>query len=131
MNTFNLHLARFLIVSLCYFYLPMQPAHAELVPTYAIAASGQSESARQRLERYLQREDVRAGLERHGVNPAAAQARVDALSDDEVAAIAGKIDTLPAGGELIGALVFIFVLLLVTDILGFTKIFKFTRPAKL
>jgi len=129
MNAFNQHLTRFLIVSLCYFYLPMQPAQAGLVPTYA-AAAGQTESPRQTLERYLQREDVRAGLQQHGVSPAAAQARIDALTDDEVAAVSGRMDTLPAGGEFIGALVFIFVLLLVTDILGFTKIFNFTRSAR-
>ena len=119
-----------MIVSLCYFHLPMQPAHAELVPTYVIAATGQAESARQKLERYLQREDMRSGLQLRGVNPDAAKARVDALTDGEAAAIAGNIDTLPAGGEIIGALVFIFVLLLVTDILGFTKVFNFTRSAK-
>jgi hypothetical protein len=130
MHKFNRQLTRFLIVSLCYFYLPMQPAQAELVPTYAIAAVNESDSARQTLARYLQREEVRAGLEQYGVNPAAAKARVDALSDDEVATVAGKINALPAGGEFIGAVVFIFLVLLVTDILGFTKIFNFTRSAK-
>lgn len=132
MNTFDKHLIRFLIVSLCYFDLPIQPAHAELVPTYSMAATTGElpDSARQKIELYLQREDVRVGLEQNGVDPAAARARVGALSDDEVAAVAGKIDSLPAGGEFIGALVFIFVLLLVTDILGFTKVYSFTRPAK-
>lgn len=47
-----------------------------------------------------------------------------------MAAIAGKIDSLPAGGEFIGALVFVFVLLLVTDILGFTKVYNFTRSVE-
>ncbi len=130
MQTYNRHLTRFLIVSLCYIYLPMQPAQAELVPTHVIAAGNQSDSARQILERYLQREDVRAALEQRGANPAAAKARVYALSDEEVAAIAGRIDSLPAGGEFIGAVVFIFLVLLATDILGFTKIFNFTRAAK-
>lgn len=130
MNTFDKHLIRFLIVSLCYFDLPIRPAHAELVSTHSIAAASQVESARQKLGRYLERKDVRAGLEQNGVNPAAAKARVDALSDDEVASIAGRLDSLPAGGEIIGVLVFIFVLLLVTDILGFTKVFPFTRSVK-
>lgn len=69
-------------------------------------------------------------MEKHGVKPAAAKARVNALSDEEVAAIAGKIDSLPAGGEFIGALLFVFALLLVTDIPGFTKVYSFTRSAK-
>jgi len=130
LNTFDKHVIRLLVVSLCYFELPISPAHAELVSTDSIAATRQTESARQKLEHYLEREDVRAGLEKNGVNPAAAKARVDALSDDEVAAVTGKIDSLPAGGEFIGALVFVFVLLLVTDILGFTKAFSFTRSVK-
>lgn len=130
LNTFDKHLIRLLVVSLCYFELPISPAHAELVSSYSIAAASHVESARQKLEGYLEREQVRAGLERNGVDPAAAKARVDALSDEEVMAMAGKIDSLPAGGDIIGALVFVFVLLLVTDILGFTKVYSFTRSVK-
>jgi hypothetical protein len=110
--------------------VPIGPAHAELVPTNSVVAASQAGSARKTLGRYLEREDVRAGLEQYGVSPAAAKARVAALSDEEVTAIAGRIDSQPAGGEIIGALVFIFVLLLITDILGFTKIFPFTRSVK-
>ena len=130
MNAFDKHVIRFLIVSLCYFDLPIRPANADLISTYSVTAASQAESARQKLGRYLERGEVRAALERFGVEPAAARARVDALSDDEVAAIAGRIDSLPAGGEIIGVLVFIFVLLLVTDILGFTKVYPFTRSVK-
>jgi hypothetical protein len=129
-NTFDKHLIRFLIVSVCYFELPIRPAHSELAPAYSITGASQAESARQRLEQFLEREDVRAGLEKNGVNPAAAKARVDALSDEEVAAIASRIEALPADGEIIGALVFVFVLLLVTDILGYTRIYSFTRSVR-
>ncbi len=130
MGTFDKNLIRFLIISICYFDLPLAPAHAAMIPTYGVITANQADSARQKLQRYLEREDVRAGLEQSGVAPAAAKARVDALSDDEVAAVAGKIDALPAGGDFIGALVFVFVLLLITDILGFTKVYSFTRPVR-
>jgi hypothetical protein len=65
------------------------------------------------------------------VSPEAALARVDALSDEEVAALAGRLDQLPAGGAdvLIVALI-VFLVLLLTDILGYTKIFPFTRAQK-
>jgi uncharacterized protein DUF6627 len=129
-KTFEKNLIRFLIVSLCYLDVPMRLAHADLIPTDSVTAASQAGSARQSVERYMEREDVRAGLEQYGVKPEAAKARVAALGDDEVAALAGKIDSQPAGGEIIGALVFVFVLLLVTDILGFTKIFPFTRSVK-
>jgi hypothetical protein len=55
---------------------------------------------------------------------------VDALTDEEVQKVAGKLDKMPAGGDVIGILFTIFVILLVTDILGFTKVFPFTRSIK-
>ena len=130
MTAFQKNLIRFLIVSLCYFELPIAPAQAALVSTQSLVASSTASAQRARLERYLEREDVRAGLERNGVDPAAAKARVAAMSDQEVASLSGKIDSLPAGGEFIGALVFVFVLLLITDILGFTKVYSFTRTVR-
>ena len=64
---------------------------------------------------------------RAGVNPADAKARVASLTDDEAAQLASKIDNLPAGGDgvgaLIGALLIIFIVLLITDILGVTHVF--------
>jgi len=56
---------------------------------------------------------------------------VAALSDDEVGKLAANIDALPAGGaDIIGAILLVFIVLLITDILGFTKIFPFTRPVR-
>jgi hypothetical protein len=60
-----------------------------------------------------------------------ARARVAALTDAEAQMLVDQIDTSPAGAsDILGALVFIFVLLLVTDILGLTKVFPFTRSAR-
>lgn len=64
------------------------------------------------------------------MNSIETQATAVALSDEEVAATSSRIDTPPAGGDVIGALVFVFILLPVTDILGFTKVYSFTRPIK-
>ena len=52
------------------------------------------------------------------------------MSDAELALIAGRIESPPAGGDFIGVLAFVFVLLLVTDILGYTKVYRFTRRIK-
>jgi len=61
-------------------------------------------------------------------------ARVAALSDDEAARLASRIDQLPAGGDgvgaVVGALLLVFIILLFTDILGFTHVFPFTKPIK-
>lgn len=85
---------------------------------------------REHVSQYLARADVQARLSQYGVNARDVQTRIAAMSDDEVAQLAGKIDALPAGGDILGAIVLVFLVLLLTDILGFTKIFPFTKPIK-
>ena len=121
-------LAATLIVSITGMGIPM-PVQAGMLPTQSALAT--SSGARERLASLLERRDVRAQLEAYGVRAADVKARVAALTDEEAAQLAGKLDSLPAGGDgIIGALLLIFVVLLITDILGLTKVFPFTRPIK-
>ena len=135
MPNFNRTVARFLVISLCTLGLPIPAAQAELVATDRVETTRQGQlPARELLRSLFDRADVRAALERHGVSTDEAKARVNALSDDEVERLAARFDSLPAAGSgfetlLVVGLV-VFIILLVTDILGFTKIFSFTRPAK-
>jgi len=122
--------SRLLIASVLGLGLPLQSTHAGLVGTDKVAVSAQSQSERERIRTFLDREDVRNELQTQGVDVNTAKARVDALTDEEVQKVAGKLDQMPAGGEIIGILFTIFVILLVTDILGFTKVFPFTRSIK-
>lgn len=85
---------------------------------------------REHLASLLARADVQQGLAAYGVSADDARARVAALSDDEVRQLDQRLDKVPAGGDIIGVVVFLFLVLLVTDILGFTKIFPFTRPIR-
>ncbi len=66
-----------------------------------------------------------------GVDPEEARTRVASLSDREIGQIAGQIDRLPAGQgvivALIGAALFVFLVLLITDLLGLTHVFPFVR----
>jgi hypothetical protein len=78
----------------------------------------------------LDRADVQAALQARGVDVEQARARVQALTDAEASAVAAQIDQAPAGGDILGTIVFIFLVLLVTDILGFTKVFPFTRSIR-
>ncbi|MDP3481979.1 MAG: PA2779 family protein [Sulfuricella sp.] len=122
--------SRLLIASVLGLGLPLQSAYAGLVGTDKVAVSAQSQSERERIRTFLDREDVRNELQTQGVDVNTAKARVDALTDEEVQKVAGKLDKMPAGGEIIGILFTIFIVLLVTDILGFTKVFPFTRSIK-
>ncbi len=121
-------IAAVLTVSTSMMVIPL-PAQAGIVATEALVATGAS-AERERLTALLAREDLRVQLEAKGVRPADVQARLDALSDAEVEQLAGRIDSLPAGGDIVGAVVLVFIVLLITDILGFTKVFPFTKPVK-
>lgn len=110
------------------------PAHAAMVSTGdAIAADSSIATDRDRLNALMQREEVRQEMQRHGIDPDEAAARVAALSDAEVAEVTAKLDELPAGqnaiGIIVGAAVLIFLVLLVTDLLCLTSVFNFTRCA--
>ena len=118
--------ARVLIVALIAIGVPL-PAQAAMIGTEALTGS----PAHARIAAALDRAEVQAQLRASGVDPAEAKARAAALSDAEAAELAARIDSLPAGGvSVLGALLLIFLVLLVTDILGFTKVFPFTRPVK-
>jgi len=101
-------------------------AHAGIVDSGTVVAGAE----RERLTNLLERGDVRARLEALGVDPAQARDRVAALSDVEAAQLAAQLDELPAGGDLLGVAVLVFLVLLFTDIMGYTKVFPFTRSAR-
>jgi hypothetical protein len=75
----------------------------------------------------LDREDVRKELLAMGVDPQAARERVAALSDDEIQSLNGRIQELPAGGDVLGVALVVFLVLLFTDIMGYTDVFPFIK----
>ncbi len=110
----------------------IQIAQAAMVSSEQVAQSAgiaNAEQDRQRIYAALSREDVRSELVKRGVDPMQVEQRVAALTDEEASAMASQIENAPAGG-IIGAIVLIFLVLLLTDILGFTKIFPFTRSIR-
>ncbi|MDP2399912.1 MAG: PA2779 family protein [Burkholderiales bacterium] len=125
MNRFNRAIARLLVICTFALGLPL-PAAADIVTTDQIYAS----SERERVRSFLEREDVRSQIQSFGVDADAAKARVNALSDQEIGELAGRIDELPAGAGIVGVLFTVFIVLLVTDILGLTKVFPFTRSVR-
>ena len=106
---------------------PLAPAAPVLIGTEQAAAA---QPGRALLEQTLDRADVVAALQARGVSVDAARGRVAALTDAEAAQVAAQIDQAPAGGDVLGVIVTIFLVLLITDILGFTKVFPFTRSIR-
>jgi len=131
MTNFKRYIASVLVVVTALSGLPLT-AQAGIVTTGEFISShtASANSNRERVGSFLARDDVRQALQTQGISPQAAVERVQAMSDAEVEQLAGRIDQAPAGGDVLGVLFTVFIVLLVTDIMGLTKVFPFTRSAR-
>lgn len=124
----------FLVFSFLLLDLSVQTANAKMVDTNAVIAVQQETVNRERVAAFLGREDVQKVMIQQGVDPAEAQQRVASLSPSELTKMANSMDQLPAGsggaGAIVGAVVFVFVVLLVTDLLGLTHVFPFVNAQR-
>ena len=110
---------------------PFQSAMAALIETETVLEASWGQEARSRIKQVLVREDVRQALIKQGIDPREADARIDSLSDAEAIAVADNLDQLPAGEGALEALLIValivFLVLLATDIAGYTDIFPFVE----
>lgn len=121
----------FLIFSFLLLDFSVHTATAQMIDTSTVVAAQKTAADRDRVAAFLGRNDVQQVMVQHGVDAAEAQKRVASLSDSELAKISQAMDQLPAGGDgigvIIGAAVFVFIVLLITDIAGLTHVFSFVN----
>ena len=89
-------------------WTPFQMASAAMVGTDQVAPSSATLD-RAHVQQALERADVQSQLQMYGVDPAQAKDRVQAMTDEEVGALAQRIDSLPAGGNAAGLLILLVV----------------------
>lgn len=110
---------------------PYQSAIAAMIGTETVIDADGAQSAREYLNGILAREDVRNALISRGIDPREAKNRIDGLTDEEAQYVADQLERLPAGGDFFTTLLIIvfviFVVLLITDIAGYTDIFPFVK----
>ncbi|PRY63952.1 hypothetical protein B0H98_10797 [Vreelandella songnenensis] len=134
MKTLRAYLSTLLIAALVITSLPVAAAPAapqsmDLVSTQSALAGDRAGADRERINEILARADVQEQLIKQGVDLDEVDARVAALSDAEAQQMAQQLEQLPAGagGGVVGALFAVFIILLITDILGLTDVYPFTR----
>ena len=103
-------------------------AQATLITSEQVADSQTAQINRERVREFFDRADVQTQLQSRGISADSAKTRVDMMTDNEIASINGHLDNLPAGGtDILGFFLLIFIILLITDILGLTNVFSFVR----
>lgn len=101
------------------------PAQAALVGTGEVLSEARAQVEREQLAEMIERDEVQTRLEAMGVDPADARARVERMTDAEVATLQERIDQMPAGGDALGVALVVFLVLVITDVVGATDIFPF------
>lgn len=105
-------------------FFSIQPAvYADLVSTAELQAEVQAKLDRSALMASLQRQDVQAALTMQGVQPEQAMERVAAMTDQEIAQLSSQINDLPAGGDVLGTVLLVLIILVFTDLAGWTNVY--------
>ena len=103
--------------------------HAGIIGTVASLqadAGAAREANLAKIDAQLARAEVQKELGARGVSRDEARARVAALTDSEIAGLAGKIDQAPAGGDggILAIIGVVFIVLLILDYVGVIHIFS-------
>ena len=111
--------------------VPYQSAFAAMIGTETVIDMVRGQEARDCLNQIMTRQDVKAVFMSYGIDPLEAKARLDTLSDTEIVRLYDQIEQLPAGGSDLGtafiAIGVVIIILFITDLLGYTDVFSFTR----
>ena len=128
MNLLRRSIAIFLSILLA--LMPLLPAQAAMIGNDQIVNQGLSHQTRDGLQRLFEQETAQQQLQAWGVNPDQIKSRIESLTDAELARINQKVNDLQAGGDVLGILLVIFLVFVITDIIGATDVFPFINPAK-
>ena len=115
------------LISVSLVSLGMQvPAAASVVGTAEAIATTRNDGAHAVVDAALARVDVRAKFAEMGVDAAAIDGRIAALSEEEIATLAGQIEKAPAGGDALAVIGIVFIVLIILELTGVIDIFKKT-----
>jgi len=108
-----------------------QSVSAAMIDTESVINVNRSQNPRDCLNNLLARKEIQAALIAQGIDPQEAQERIDNLSDDEIGKFVHEMDQIPAGDGFFEAFIIvaflIFLILLITDISGYTDVFPFVK----
>ena len=109
MNVWAKTICRLLIALMV--WTPYQMASAAMIGTDQAVTATSPQVDRNTVTSFLSRSDVSSQLQALGIDPSAAKDRVAAMTDQEVQALAGRINSLPAGGISDGGVLLLLILI--------------------
>jgi predicted proteasome-type protease len=119
-----------LLLSISLIMLPMFNAQAAMVANAQVIDRMQQQTDRDAVLQLLQQKEARDYLISMGVQPRDVEQRVNMMTSEELAQLNAQMAELPAGGDILGLLVLLFIVFIITDIIGATDIFPFVHPVR-
>lgn len=120
-------LAACLAVSHVLFVAQVPMANAAMIGTSDVLSGQQQQVDRQQLLNMLNDQGVQEKLQSLGVPQNQVEARINSLSNAELAQFNQRLHEAPAGAGVVGIIVLFFVIFIVTDMLCATDIFSFVK----
>ena len=102
------------LLSLLLALAPMIPAQAAMIGNEQVINQHQQGQTRDSLQQLLEQQSARQQLQALGVSPDLVKNRIDSLTDSELARINRHVDTLDAGGNILGILLVIFIVFVIS-----------------
>jgi hypothetical protein len=124
MNKFNISLASITMALVFVIGMP-QAANAGMIGTQNLLPHSLTQQDQKQARQSFQKQLVDLGVE-----PEMAKARIASLSDQQIADISSQLTELPAGADAGGVLLTIFIVFVITDVIGATDVFPFLHPVK-
>jgi len=119
-----------ILLSLSLIILPIMPAQAAMVGNAELFGPAATNVDRTLMSQALDRDSARQQLAAFGISHEQAMARIARMTNQEIAQLNQQLAELPAGGDVLGVVVLIFIVFIITDVIGATDIFPFVHPVK-
>lgn len=128
MKSFKRTLA--LILSISMICLSFGQAQAAIIANDQVIQQAQQAVDKDALLQAINRADVQEQLLNMGVATADIENRINQMTKDEIAQLDQQLKELPAGGDIVGVILIVFIIFVITDVIGATDIFPFIHPVK-
>lgn len=118
---------RFVVHALCLAILNLgspMVANAAMIGTLQAVESDSRVRDLATVNGALARDEVRQQFAALGVDPAAIDSRIAALTDSELNSLAKQLHEMPAGADALAVIGIVFVVLLILEMVGVIDIFK-------
>ena len=117
-----------LILSISLISLSFGQAQAAIIANNQVIQQMQQTADKAALLQTINRADIQQQLLAMGVSTTDIENRINQMTQEEIAQLNLQINELPAGGDVLGIIVLLFIVFVITDVIGATDIFPFIHP---